>query len=124
MGNRCKFYNKFSANVHCDAGVRYETFASDSRALFRNLPCIGAVPPTRCAKFTEDEEWAREGRRLREINDKLIGLENEIRARDKGKNTSGTGPCPICGKPLRWWHASNGHLSMQCETPNCVCFMQ
>lgn len=52
-----------------------------------------------------------------------FGVAKEI-ARLRGL-TSGTMPCPLCQKELRFSISpSNGHMAAKCETPKCINAME
>lgn len=54
-----------------------------------------------------------------------IPLVAKIKGTHRGKSATGTDPCPVCGKTVRWSHAAyNNHIAMQCETKDCINFME
>lgn len=70
----------------------------------------------------ETAEWVAQAKR-RIV--KTLPLVAKIKTDHRGKSATGTSPCPVCGKTVRWSHAgSNNHISMQCETQDCINFME
>jgi hypothetical protein len=64
---------------------------------------------------------------MREVDDYIRARKAIILAAQGRRGVSGRiDPCPICGiGPLAFAVASgNGHIRAQCETDNCVSFME
>ncbi len=136
---RCKHYNGSLALLMgeshcCHAGIdiRKATGGSDT-GWFLRMPCR-AETETQCKHYAEpttEEVQASEAERKRGM-DALIARMTIlspliVKLKDENADEGGEGAldCPICKGVLRWSISSyNGHIRMQCETEQCVNFME
>lgn len=120
--------------THCAAGVSYRELSESVGAQFvnlRRLPCVPHEKPedvVSCAKceMPTDEQIAAHRAYLDE-RIKLIGRAMTLCREHAKKNNTARGDveCPGCGKRLFYSIArSNNHMHGQCQTKDCVGWMQ
>lgn len=127
----------------CRAGVSYDELSRVGElgrtGCSLRLPCIRShhepegrrgQPLFECLKlqWPTAEESAEHEREADEAIDRLMAcmpLLDGIRRNHKGQDWNGTAECSTCGKSLHLRHAAcNGHIHGQCETVDCVSFME
>jgi len=129
---KCIHFNGVQ-NDKCKAGVTYKELAGCEFPCFRGeasrkfqrgklqCGCSKREWPTEEYVQNEIDMWDREHRKI----DEGLKAVAHIRKEHKGKNWSGTVECPICKGTLRVSHAaSNGHVHAQCQTPDCIAWME
>lgn len=141
----CKHFNGIQHDC-CDAGVNYKSVTTDpdqQTGWALRIPCIterkGALSPGQqehydrrgtCAKFelpTKEEVEAYE-QEVKEHTARFVVVMKVIeplRKQHKGKDWAGVIECPICKGKLHIRHAAyNGHVHGQCETKDCMSWME
>lgn len=116
----------------CGAGIKVYSLTGTKPGCGLLTPCryIEGGTPVKCDKFTptpveqlkrEDEAWES-----RKAEFMLVGtIVSAIKTEHKGANWSGTVECPACQGKLHVSHAAyNGHVHGQCETDNCLSWME
>ena len=144
QAGNCKHYCGTMGNAKgekgcCNAGVnlRQHVGGEDTGWVIR-LPCLktnrdeprcGPVVP--CSLYTEPtpEEIATdqaEWKEMFERAEKLFPLMNDLKKKHRKTGGSGVMECPQCGKVALNWRVSsyNGHVWLQCQTPDCVCIIE
>jgi len=57
--------------------------------------------------------------------EKVLPVIHEIKKEHKGTSVKGVKKCPVCGGTLHFTHAAcNGHVHGECETTDCVSWME
>lgn len=122
----------------CEAGVRYGDIAGDSDfGIHKRLPCFLTedgkpkhAEACQCEKLRPPtkEEIAARNRWRKTRMDKLravMGGISEWRKANKGKSVSEVVECPACKGRLHLVISKiNGHVRGQCETTDCVQWME
>lgn len=133
IASRCVHFNGLM-NKTCKAGIVYDEIDKDNRMLYRaKLPCHKPdkyLPEgeSQChcpsLEFPSKEQIEKELKEDEERTNKIIlAMEavKPIRKEHKGKDWTGTITCPVCQGELHVSHAKyNGHIMAQCETDDCV----
>ena len=119
----CKHFTGIQNKV-CKAGVDYETV--------KPLPCITTFRKGDCTcdKYEEPsqaeiDEWPAFLDERMEMHRKVGPVIVAIKREHKGKSWKGVVECPCCGGRLHVSHAGyNGHVHGQCETEDCLSWME
>ena len=120
------------ADQVCAAGIRIGDLAGEEPGWGNRQPChyIEGGCPVKCIKFkpigiekvraNNAEMEAAMGRFM------LTGpLIQKVKTEHKGENWSGVEECPACKGKLHMSHAKcNGHVHGQCETEDCLSWME
>lgn len=126
---KCRYFNGVQ-NKTCKAGVNYDDVVP--------IPCIGYRPldTVKQAECTKKSCWTREEAIKNEEEAEAatkrffsgFKAAQEAAARlglKKGNGGTGTTECPVCKGVLRFSVASyNGHMWGQCDTKDCLSWMQ
>lgn len=127
----------------CEAGVIYDDLARVAElgrtGCALRLPCIRShhdptkrrgEPLCECPHLrwpTIEESQAHEAETRRYIDRFMLAQEviSEVKKEHRGKDWRGTKECPICKGVLHMTHAAfNGHVWGQCETKDCLSWME
>ncbi len=140
----CKHYNGSYHNKTCEAGVVYNEVTPDPHGpgCAYRIPCNRELseqglkvlkecgPQGTCDKYQEpsqDEIDSYEAA-IAEHSKKFlttIPLIKKVKQEHKGKDWAGVVVCPVCGGKLHVTHSSfNGHVWGNCETENCLSWME
>jgi hypothetical protein len=124
----CRFFNGVQHDV-CLAGVSYDSV--------RPLPCIPLGTVKEPAVCEKKSCWSREEAEKNEIASEIAlqkcltavraaSADAKAKGLKKGKGGKDSLPCPACGTGVLHYSVSgyNGHLWGQCETKDCVSWMQ
>ena len=141
----CKHFNGIQHDC-CDAGVTYKSVTTDpeqqlGRAL--RIPCItehkgnlssiqqehynrrGVCPKFELPTTEEVQKYEEEVKAHSNRMMTAIAATMDIRKQHKGQDWSGIVECPICKGKLHISHAAyNGHIWGQCETKDCVAWIE
>lgn len=110
-------------NSACAAGVNYLALAGVAKPVpdwLERLPCFGdraSVKPCDKRQLPTREQIQAE---QDEIAESFGMVMKAIAAMKATKLPAGEIPCPKCSGRLYFATASNGHTRGQCETENCV----
>lgn len=145
----CKYHIGSWHNTHCATGVEYQSVLSEPTiregSAYR-YPCVQdwswcKSPLTEsqqahferrgtCAKYTEPtpEDIAAYEAEVKAVTGRFllaVPVLNRIKREHKGKDWKGVEMCPACNGRLHMTHAAyNGHVWGQCETKNCLSWME
>ena len=115
----------------CKKGIQVRDLVGgdDIGWVLRTPCCAENETDITCDKFDpySDEELAEQSRELDQAADRMISTLPLSRSLKKEHPEGGSGEteCPCCKKRLQWTISSyNGHISMVCETENCVKWME
>ena len=108
----------------CKAAIRYSSVLGNNK-----IPCFEGVGST-CDKYqdpsdaqikADEKAYAAALDRM----DKVVPLINRIRKEHRGQSWQGVETCPACGGRLHLAIAAyNGHMRGQCETKDCVAWIE
>jgi hypothetical protein len=142
----CKYFNGSWHNECCLAGVNYDSVTTEpdnknGRAL--RLPCHNRPFPNstplqfehfnrrgKCDKYEDPspEDITKHKQEIKRVIERMnatMPLIIQIKREHKGESWKGIETCPICGGKLHMTHAAiNGHVWGQCETKDCVSWME
>ena len=135
--SKCIHFNGLGQD-RCRKGVSYDELDKDNRIMCRaTLPCMKpdkylpeGVQQFHCphVEFPSEEDVQAEIKEHEECMKKMdaaLKVVQPIRVRENGKNWRGVLECPICKGKLHVSHAAcNGHVHAQCETKDCVAWME
>ena len=132
ISEKCIHFNGVQ-NDCCKAGIKYTDLAGSDFPCFRGdaLKSLrkGELP-SHCDKteFPTEEyiqnEIAEHDKAFKKVDEGLKAVAH-IRKEHNGKNWSGVIECPICKGKLHVSHASlNNHVHAQCETKDCIAWME
>lgn len=149
--NYCKYYQRAGGmpeREECAAGLVYDDIAKvaelgETGSALR-LPCLRSnhaeakrrgQPLCECPshQWKTQEECENEAtetqaliKRFEEQIEVVSPLLTRIKTEHKGKDWRGTEPCPVCANPnCQVSHAAyNGHVTVQCETEDCLNFTE
>lgn len=122
----CRYFTGVQNEV-CDAGIRYDDLAKPG------IPCIVKYRRSDCVACERYEdpsdddvaEWNAFIEQRMEMHRKVGPVIVEIKRQHKGHSWSGVIECPCCGGKLHVSHAAyNGHVHGQCETDECLSWME
>jgi hypothetical protein len=137
---RCRHFDGiggFDNKKCCRAGVNYrQIVGGDDFGWACRLPCrlpcrvsVKDEPAVTCEKYeamTDADLAAEKADREKLIADmeKMMPWLDGLKRTEK-PGASGIDVCPVCGCRIHWSIAEcNGHVHAQCETPDCVAFME
>lgn len=128
----CAHFNGFQ-NEACEAGVNYLALAGKVDGMALRMPCCGAIRRTQtdsisCEKFrlptpeetkAEDDAIAAAVARVVKIGPWVTSVKKLL-----PNGGSGVDVCPICKRVIQFSVAKNHHMRAQCETQDCVNFIE
>jgi len=116
----------------CKAGISPRQITGGEQfGWLKRIPCVadnrsGVVCPSYCEPTPEEvaadeAEWEAVIQRMETCLPLIAALKQEF-SKEGG---SGTRPCPVCGNNLHFSVSSyNGHVHGQCETKDCLNWME
>lgn len=130
----CKHYNgreMFNGTQTCHSGINVrEIVGGDDFGWMKRIPCIG----TNDTKITCEKYQAKTAEEIQQEADELdAAVERMLMTTPLAKKLkeeypnggNGIDTCPACNKRIQWRISSyNSHISMVCETDNCIKFME
>lgn len=132
--NKCIHYNG-TVNKRCEAGVYYEKVGrAGSGTLFNHLPCFAdngiSGLCTEC-QYPSEQQLAESDAWISNYIAKITTARNVIvdhleKSDSLRRDVSGEITCPHCGGKLKFSYAGayNRHIHAQCETADCVGWME
>jgi hypothetical protein len=127
----CIHFRSMGHHDTCEKGVRYDSFKG-ADAMFDRRPCFTAGTHQRAhcehrrlpteEEIEAHEKWAKG--RTSVLGTVLAGI-MPWREKWAGKSQTEVVKCPACAGRLHLAiSARNGHVHGQCETANCVAWME
>jgi hypothetical protein len=127
---KCHHFNGIM-NKCCDAGIEYDSVRPDGYRLPCLEPSIGddrQKGDCSLYRLSTPEEIAAEDAAFESAKErfmKTLPLIAEVKSSHEGEDWSGVVECPVCSGKLHMSHAAyNGHVHGQCETKDCLAWME